>query len=272
MSKFAETYPKFFEKASAEESAFGFDVAKLAGLAPALRFLYEAWWKVDLTGLNLLPPDGPALIVGNSGSVLPWPAMMLLFALMSNRDNPRRLSILADMDWINDERMHRSLLEIGFVPWSADHAKRLFAQGQIVAAFPEGLAGLSKPFSERYRLRPLDWTKFLPAVEERVPIFPLATVGCDEAVPVIANLEGVARFLNLPSFPLTPFFPWLPFPACFASLPVKWTMHVMKSCPSASGKNRHELEDAAKHQAEFLEGEIQAELNRMLRTRIKSPF
>lgn len=269
LDKFTATYPRYVEAASADGS-FGFDLETVARLSPVFAFLYRDWWHVDCQGLDRLPKEGPALIVGNSGSVLPWPALMLMYALLSDSESPRKLNILAEMSWIEDERLYHHFLELGFVPFSADHAKKLFAAGEIVAIFPEGVAGLTKPFSERYRLRPFDWTAFLPAVRAGVPVFPLATLGCDESVPVIGNLEGLARFLKLPAFPVTPFFPWLPFPAYLASLPVPWKMHLLKECSYEKGAEHDEIEQAAQRLAEFSEGEVQAELNRMLRSRLKN--
>jgi len=264
-------YPEYVSAATQEVDPFGFDIDTVARVAPALGFLYQDWWKVDLTGIEFLPKSGPALIVGNTGGVLPGPALMLLYALMTTKKNPRRLSILADMDWIEDERLYTSLLGLGFVPWSSANAKRLFAAGQTVAIFPEGTAGIAKPFSERYRLKPFDWTRLLPATEEGVPIHPMPTLGCDESVPVFANFEKLGRFLGLPAYPVTPFFPWLPFPLNLLSFPVSWKMRILKSSHYKVEDNRDDLENAAKQNSSFVEGQIQAELNRLLRARVKGP-
>lgn len=269
MRGLGQLYPEYVARATSEIDPFGFDIDTIAQFQPVLAFLYEDWWKVELTGLEFLPKTGPALLVGNAGGALPWPGLMLLYALMTDKRNPRRLAILANMDWIGDERLHRLLLGLGFVPFSATNAKQLFAAGHLVAIFPEGAAGLSKPYSERYRLRPFDWTKLLPATEEQVPQFPVATLGCDEAVPVLGNLDGLARFLNLPAFPITPFFPWMPFPLNLLSLPGAWQMRVLKSHLQQVGKQRDELENTAKSNATLLEGGIQAELNRLLRARLR---
>ncbi len=262
-------YPEYVSVATQEVDPFGFDIDSIARIAPVLSFLYQDWWKVDLTGLEYLPKSGPALIVGNNGGVLPWPALMLLYALMTDKKNPRRLSILADMDWIEDERLYSALLGLGFVPWSSANAKRLFAAGHIVAIFPEGTAGPTKLFSERYRLKAFDWTRFLPATEEGVPIHPMPTLGCDEAVPVFSNFEKLGRFLGLPAYPITPFFPWLPFPLNLMSLPVKWQMRILKSTHYRVEDNRDDVENAAKDNSAFVEGQIQSELNRLLRARFK---
>lgn len=269
---FTKTYRKYARNVLKDDDTY-FSLKTVAWIEPFISFLYRDWWKVDFTGFKHLPADGPALVVGNAGGVLPWPGLMLLYALMRDRARPRRLTILCDMDWIEDERIYSFLREIGFVPWSADHAKKAFEQGQIVAVFPEGPSGAVKPFGERYRLRRFDWTRIMPAIEQQVPILPLATLGCDESFPVGMNLERLAHFLSLPAFPLTPFFPWYPFPANVTmSLPVKWKMRLLKPVDYKRQDTRDALEDTSDRLALFLEGEVQAELNRLLRTRIKPLF
>lgn len=177
---------------------------------------------------------------------------------------------MCDLDWIDDERLNAFLVEIGFVPWSSASMKRLFAKGEIVAIFPEGIAGLSKPYSQRYRLQEFDWTRLLPAVEEGVKVFPLSSLGCDEAVPLIHNAGRLAKFLKMPYFPISPFFPWFPFPLNLASRPISWKMNLMKEAKYEPSSDRDSLEEETKALSRRLEGEIQAQLNRDLRHRFKS--
>ena len=47
--------------------------AEFAAIEPALKFLYENWWRVQMTGLEHLPDHGPAFIVGNTSGYMPWP-------------------------------------------------------------------------------------------------------------------------------------------------------------------------------------------------------
>jgi Acyltransferase. len=269
MSHFAATYRDFVKQSAKADKYYGFDLRALARLEPFLSFLYFDWWKVQFTGLERLPKTGPAVIVGNQGSVLPWQALMLTYALMSNADNPRRVHIMCELDWIADERLNAFLIEIGFVPWSSANMKRLMSKGEIVAIFPEGLEGLSKPFHERYRLQEFDWTRLLPVVEDGVKIFPLATVGCDEAVPMLGNIQPLAEFLKWPFFPVTPYFPVYPFPFNFASREGDWRMVLGKEMPYEKSKDRDVVQEATKHITHCLEGEIQAQLNRSLRLRRK---
>lgn len=267
----ASSYRNYI-RAARKGRDFGYSVKTALRAAPLLGFLYEEWWQVKLGGHKHIPKSGPVLFVGNAGGVVPWAGLMLLYALMKDAHHPRRLNILADIDWIEDERVYSALREIGFVSWSADNAKRLFAEGEAVVVFPEGTAGAIKPFGERYRLRPFDWTKLMPAIDAHVPIVPLATIGPDESFPVGTNLEGLAKFLSLPAFPVTAAFPWLPFPANIFSLPVRWKLHCMKPLEYSAPHSREELQETAKTVALFAEGEVQAELNRMLRERVKALF
>ena len=270
MAQFAANYKQYLKRALKADNYFGFDVRVVAQMEPFLQFLYNDWWRVEISNLNRLPKDGPALLVGNSAGMVPWPAFMLMYALMTQEESPRRLTVVGDIDWLKDERLRSLLVRIGFVPWSSANLKRLFASNEIVAIFPEGLSAISKPFSERYRVLEFDWTRLLPAVEESVPIYPIATLGCEESVPTLGNLEKVAEYLDLPAFPLTPFFPWFPFPFNMGSLPVHWHMAVLKGITSPASKDRDKLEDAAKKHSRFIEGDIQAQLNRMLRSRVRS--
>src|ERR1700733_6838653 len=270
MPKFTKKYRRFIKETVRRKQTFGFDVRRLAGAEPLLGFLFNEGWHVELKGLDRLPKNEPALIIGNSNGLVPWPALMLIYAAMSHKVNPRRINIVADMDWIDDERLHSALLELGFVPWSSENLKQLFSNGELVAVFPEGLPAVNKPFAERYRLREFDWTRLLPAIEQGVRIYPLATVGCDEAIPNILSFEHLKPFLSLPAFMATPFFPWLPFPLNLSSFPIKWYMSVSKPIAYKVEQNRDLLENTAKDTTRFVEGEIQAEINRMLRLRSKS--
>ncbi len=266
---FSDTY-KSYIKVARKSTQFGSSLKTMAQLEPMLSWLYKHWWHVECQGLERLPQEGPALIVGNTSGIIPWSGIMLAYALMVKKAFPRRLNILCEMGWIEDERLHHLARELGFVPWSADNAKKLFQNGELVAVFPEGIQGAVKPFAERYRLREFDWTRILPAIEENVKIYPVATLGCDESFPIITNLDGLAKVLDVPAFPITPFMPLLPFPLNMASLPGHWKMRIMKAAEYDKVESRNERYETALSLSKNLEGEVQAELNRLLRGRIKA--
>src|SRR5262249_10099434 len=190
-----------------------------------------------------------------------------IYELMSDRKKCRRINIVTDMDAIENESIHRALAELGFVSWSSDNIKRLLSKGELLAIFPEYPEAAGKSWSMKNRVGEFDWHKILPAVEANTKIFPLATLGCDEAPVTLFNAESLSKALKLSAFPVSPFFPWLPFPFNLASLPISWTMHLLPLIEYQPGKKRQDIEECAERQALYAEGEIQAELNRQLRLR-----
>lgn len=267
MSTFAAKYKSFVEQADSCDRYFGFDIKAIARIEPVLKFLHHHWWKVQSEGFDQVPAAGAAMIVGNASGVLPWVALMLIYTLMCLPKNCRRVHIVANMDWVEDERLLSMMSAIGFVPWSSDNVKSLLEKGELVAVFPEGINSVGKSLSMKNRVGEFDWTRFLPAIEHGTKIFPLATLGCDESFATFFNLSSLAKSLKLACFPVSPFFPWLPFPLNLASWPITWKMCLMPAIEYKAGTNRQDIQECAKKQTLYAEGEIQAELNRLLRAR-----
>jgi 1-acyl-sn-glycerol-3-phosphate acyltransferase len=267
MASFDTKYSAFKEKVKDGDASFGFDIDTLARVEPVLALLYKLWWRIQSKGFDRLPSDGPAMIVGNSSGLMPWAHLMLIYKLMSDENSPRRVNVLCDLDWIEDQRVYNLLTELGFVPWSADNAKRLFAKNELVAVFPEGPGALTKTVRMTNRVCEFDWTKFLPAVEAGVKIYPLSILGIDEAAPVFHNSETLAKILNVKAFPISPFFPWLPFPFNLGTLPVEWRMTLLKPNDYEPAETREDIQEVAKQQAFFCEGDVQAEINRALKVK-----
>jgi 1-acyl-sn-glycerol-3-phosphate acyltransferase len=93
--------------------------------------------------------------------------------------------------------------------------------GECVMVFPEGVRGMNKLYSERYKLQRFGQGFLRLALETDTPIVPVALVGSEEQNPGLANLTGVARMLGMPALPITPTFPLLG-PAGLLPLPVKY--------------------------------------------------
>lgn len=107
----------------------------------------------------------------------------------------------------------------------------------------------------------------LPVVESGVEVYPVSALGFDEINPMLDNFEVLSKLLKMPFYPVTPFFPWLPMPLNLVQLPVEVSMNVLKKADYDKVKSRDDMESVAKKLSFWLEGEIQAELNRMLRHR-----
>ncbi|MDW8252149.1 MAG: 1-acyl-sn-glycerol-3-phosphate acyltransferase, partial [Myxococcales bacterium] len=94
------------------------------------------------------------------------------------------------------------------------NARRLLQNGEAVLVFPEGARGISKPFSQRYRMTEFGLGFLRLALETDTPIVPVAVVGAEEQYINLANLTSVAKLVGMPVFPLVPqwFIPGLQLP------------------------------------------------------------
>lgn len=234
---------------------------------PLLKFLHQTWWRVESSGFNHLPDEGPALIAGNTSGYIPWPALMLIYRHAHGKNRNRPLYTLIDNHYFENEKISAYLTDLNFRPWSYDNAKQLLEKDELVAIFPEDISVMGKTIASRNRLKRFDWTKFLPAIELHVPIFPLAVLGVDESNLVLHNSQMLSRLLETKVFPVSPFFPWLPFPLNLFTLPIAWQMKVLTPVKYEFAQERAVIQEQAKKVALRAEGEIQAEINRLLRNR-----
>jgi 1-acyl-sn-glycerol-3-phosphate acyltransferase len=189
-------------------------------LIPALRPLFDKWFRVEVRGIENIPADGRALIVANHAGTLPVDALMTSVAVHDRAHRPLRM-LAADLAF--------DMPVVGTVARKAGHtlachpdAERLLADDHVVAVFPEGYKGLGKPFKERYKLQRFGRGGFVSAaLKTHAPIIPCSIVGSEEIYPNIADLTSLARLLGLPYFPITPLFPALG-PLGAVPLPSKW--------------------------------------------------
>ncbi|MCA9564417.1 MAG: 1-acyl-sn-glycerol-3-phosphate acyltransferase, partial [Myxococcales bacterium] len=115
----------------------------------------------------------------------------------------------------------------GQVVGTPENCKRLLARNEAILVFPEGVRGISKTFDRRYELQKFGNGFMRLALETNTPIVPLGVVGAEEQAPSFMNAKRVARMLGMPSFPVTPTFPWLG-PAGLVPYPVKYRLHYGK--------------------------------------------
>jgi 1-acyl-sn-glycerol-3-phosphate acyltransferase len=202
---------------------FGFDPELTdAAFLPALRLIFEKWFRVEVTGAVNLPADGGALVVANHSGTLPWDAVMTGVAVHDNHPRNKHLRMLG-ADLVFKVPVLGSLARAtGQTLACGQDAVRLLRAGEMVGVWPEGFKGIGKPFSERYQLQRFGRGGFVTtAIKAGVPIIPCSIVGAEEIYPKIADLKPLARALGLPYFPITPFFPLLG-PLGAIPLPTKW--------------------------------------------------
>jgi len=206
-----------------DQDEWGFDRDFAEGVRPLFDFLYERWWRVAAIGVENVPAEGRALLVSNhAGALFPFDAAMISRAILGEHPSPRWSRFMV-LDWaFMLPFMSAFMRRVGGVPAKPENAARLLEQDELVMAFPEGVKGTGKPFSERYRLQRFGRGGFVEvALRARSPIVPIAVVGSEEIYPMIGESRALARMVGAPFVPITPTFPWLG-PLGLVPLPARW--------------------------------------------------
>ncbi len=188
---------------------YGFSPEAIRAAFPWFHALYRWYFRVRSDGHEHLPLDGPALLVANHGGLLPFDAAMTVIDVLLQTDPPRLARAIVDrwagtLPWINV-----FYARVGQVVGTRENFSDLLDDGQLVLVFPEGMEGVRKPITQRYRLQGFRVGFVEQALRARAPIVPVAIVGSDDQAPVLYDLKPVARALGIPFLPVTPTFPWL---------------------------------------------------------------
>jgi len=165
--------------------------------------VYERWHRVEWEGLDKLPTEGGALLVANHAGAIPSDAPVIMHGIESELGRP--VYGLADEVFKRLPVVGVLWSRVGGVLAHPDNAYRLLReQEQLALVFPEGTKGTGKPFQERYQLRRFGRGGYVEiAMRSGVPIYPIAVVGAEEAMPTLWSSARLARALGIPYVPLT---------------------------------------------------------------------
>ena len=202
---------------------FGFDSELVDALVlPALRPLYERWFRVETIGMHHVPDTGGALLVANHSGTLPLDAAMTTVAVHDAHPAGRHLRLLGADLMFRLPVAGSIARKAGATLACNPDAERLMSSGELVGVYPEGFKGIGKPYRDRYKLQRFGRGGFVSAaLRTGVPIIPCAIVGAEEIYPKIGDIPPLARLFGAPYFPITPTFPLLG-PAGLIPLPSKW--------------------------------------------------
>jgi len=142
------------------------------------------------------------------------------------------------------------LTKLGGVIASQENAARLFASGDLVGIFPEGIRGTFTPYKRTYKLRDFSKSAFAKiAIENQVPIVPCAVIGHAEIFPILGRIDSsfVTKEFGWPYLPVAPPFPLAPIP-----IPSKWHVRVldpvgMQGLKPADAENIALVRDFSRH-------------------------
>lgn len=165
--------------------------------------VYRRWFRAEWEGLEKIPATGGALLVANHAGAIPADAPVIMHGIEKELGRP--VYGMADYLFRSMPVIGTAWARGGGVAAHPDNAYRLLReQRQLSLVFPEGTKATGKLFSQRYQLRRFGRGGFVEiAMRAGVPVVPIAVLGAEEAMPIVAKSPGLARVLGVPYVPLT---------------------------------------------------------------------
>jgi 1-acyl-sn-glycerol-3-phosphate acyltransferase len=230
--------------------------------------IYRSWFRTEWEGLDKIPKHGGALLVANHAGAVPSDAPVIMHGIETELERP--VYGLADHLFKSLPVVGTLWSRVGGVVAHPDNAYRLLHDKRaLVLVFPEGTKGTGKHVSERYRLRRFGRGGFVEiAMKAGVPVIPIAVVGSEEAMPIIAKINPLAKALNLPYVPITPQMLALGPLGLVAPLPAKFRLRVLDPIhfDVPAGQERYS-KSKVMDAADDIRQRIQDQLFDMIRTR-----
>jgi len=200
---------------------YGLDVRTVEAAARLCALFHRFYFRTEIHGVDRVP-EGRVVIAANHSGQVPIDAAILGCALFFDAPRPRLVRAMVDRWVANVPLVSTFFSKIGSVIGSREAAAKLLDNDEALLVFPEGIRGISKPFTRRYQLQPFGHGFLRIALETNSPILPVAIIGAEEQYINFGNSERLARWLKMPVYPLIPQM-YVPFGQ--VPLPTKYRLY-----------------------------------------------
>jgi 1-acyl-sn-glycerol-3-phosphate acyltransferase len=183
---------------------------------PGLWMLASLYFRADVRGLELIPEEGPVLLVGNhSGGNLTPDTHVFTLAFSTYFGVERRFHQLAHNLVLSMPGLGR-LRKYGTVAATPENAERALDVGAALLVYPGGDYEVHRPSWESARVDFGGRKGFIRlAQRKRVPLVPVVSIGGQETALFLSRGEGLAklfgldRMFRLKVLPLSLALPWV---------------------------------------------------------------
>jgi len=132
--------------------AYGMNPVWMRRVLLPFALLYRYYFRVEVAGIEQLP-EGRVLVIANHAGQLPFDGAMLALALLLEARPPRIARSMGEywiprLPWVSVLAARTGTL-VG-TPQNCIH---MLENGECVLAFPEGVRGMNKLYSQRYQLQ-----------------------------------------------------------------------------------------------------------------------
>ncbi len=192
------------------------------------RWLGDHYFHADVSGVENVPEAGGGLLVANhSAGLLPLDSMFALNALRERFGTSRPVHSLVHDFAYASKSWGRWAHKLGIIRAKKSNTVAALDAGRLVLVYPGGDKDAFRPFSDRYKIELARRRGFVRiALEQKVPIIPLVSVGLHESFIVLTRGETLGRYLGMKKlmrtevFPIALSLPWILAPAFFTFLPL----------------------------------------------------
>jgi 1-acyl-sn-glycerol-3-phosphate acyltransferase len=182
------------------------------------RFLSKFYWRIEDRGMEYIPAQGRALLVGMHRGFMPFDGVMALHTIVKKTGRyPRFLTHPALLKF---PFLANFMTKLGGVVACQESADRVLESNELLGIFPEGIHGAFSLYRDAYKLQGFGRDAFVKlALRHQAPIVPFVTVGSAEIFPIFGRIKSRrwTHYAGWPFIPITPTFPLAPAP-----LPSKW--------------------------------------------------
>ncbi len=239
---------------------FGLSRDSIGGVLRVVRWLYRSYFRAQAFGIEHLPATGRVLLVANHSGQLPYDGMVIGAACFLEPPQPRLVRSMVEYFVPTVPFASYLFARWGQITGTPENCRRLLATDEAVLVFPEGVRGVSKPFSKRYQLAEFGKGFMRLALEMQCPIVPVAVIGAEEQAPAI-NIKSLARLFKMPAFPIVPYPPFVPL----IPLPVRYRLYF--GAPMTFAGNPDDDDEVLDDQVKAVKHQIQTMIQQGLRER-----
>jgi 1-acyl-sn-glycerol-3-phosphate acyltransferase len=183
---------------------------------PFTWLLASLWFRGEVRGLERIPAEGPVLLVGNhSGGNMTPDTFVFTLAFTSFFGVERRFYQLAHNLVVTLPFPGAILRKWGTIAASQENAHRVLKRGDALLVYPGGDYEVFRPSWEGNRVDFGGRKGFLKlALEEKVPLVPIVSVGGQESALFLsrgewlAKLLGLDKSMRLKAVPISLALPW----------------------------------------------------------------
>jgi 1-acyl-sn-glycerol-3-phosphate acyltransferase len=195
----ASDWVNLFRGAPQAQDVDEWDAHYIRQTLPVLGGLFDVYFRPEVSGLENIPQQGAALLVGNhSGGTMIADTFVFAVEFYRRFGPERRFHQLAHDVAVALPTLGTMIRRYGTLAASHDNARRAFRAGAPVLVYPGGDYESFRPSWHSDRIEFGGRKGFIDlALDERVPLVPVVAIGGQETALFLTRGQTLARLLML---------------------------------------------------------------------------